>query len=180
MQQANLKINKFLGIRNDNSGDTTLKIGELSKMQNFKIAEGYTAVKRNGYTQMLTTAFSNKIDGMWYGKINGNNHLVAASGGGIYVVGADGVAVQIGTMTQGKTNFSFFNDALYIQNGIEYMKFTADIEEIPSVSLFDSTTYASTYPATVTAATATLVKISTDIFSAVWLAKACEISCPIT
>lgn len=151
-KEITLKIDKFLGIRNDGSGETNLKKGELSQMQNFKIAEGYKAVKRRGYTQVLQEAFATPIDGVWYGKIKGNFYLVVATDGNFYIVNEDGTTTLIGTMRKGKVNFFTFNDALYVQNGMDYKKFTAETEEVPvSDKLFESTTYAGTYPTTVTA-----------------------------
>lgn len=151
-KEITLKIDKFLGIRNDGSGETNLKKGELSQMQNFKIAEGYKAVKRRGYTQVLQEAFATPIDGVWYGKIKGNFYLVVATDGKFYIVNEDGTTTLIGTMRKGKANFFTFNDALYVQNGTDYKKFTAETEEVPvSDKLFESTSYAGTYPTTVTA-----------------------------
>lgn len=123
MKTVQLNIDKFLGLHSDALGDTELKIGELSAMQNFKITENYNLEKRTGYNDVLTSATAHSIQGQWYGKLNGTDTHLFASNGHIYKNVGDGSVVDLGTLTDAKTNFFYFGDSVYIQNGSEYKKY---------------------------------------------------------
>jgi hypothetical protein len=116
-----MNIDKFLGI---NATGNDLKKGELANMQNFKITDGYDVEKRNGYTAVLNTATTKPINGQWYGKIGSTYYHLFASNGHIYQNDGDGTVTDLGTLTDAPTNFFFFKDAVYIQNGTEYKKWT--------------------------------------------------------
>lgn len=82
---AQIKIDKFLGLHLDSTGDTGLKIGEMSRCDNIRITENYKARKRNGYEEEFNSIATDKpIRGMWYGRINSTYHFLFACNGYIY------------------------------------------------------------------------------------------------
>ena len=121
MANLQMNIDKFLGI---NATGNDLKKGELANMQNFKITDGYDVEKRNGYTEVLDTALGENIQGQWYGKIGATYWHLFACDGHVYANDGDGTVTDLGTLTDAPTNFFFFKDAVYIQNGAEYKKWT--------------------------------------------------------
>lgn len=115
-------INTFLGLNEDTSGETQLKLGESPYMINWKITDSYKLKKRSGYKSLF--ALLNKpIRGMWYGKLNGTYHFLFACNGNIYEHNlTTHTNTSIGTLTDDKTFFFNFNDKVYILNGYEYKK----------------------------------------------------------
>lgn len=83
-QTSTITIDKFLGINLSNSGDTNLKIGELSKCNNIRIIDNYKARKREGYEELFSSITSKKIQGMWHGSIGGAYRFLFACGGFLY------------------------------------------------------------------------------------------------
>jgi hypothetical protein len=78
-QQAPAEINLFLGVNEDVDGALGLKLGEASKMRNFKTTPKLKLKQREGYKQVLnfgTTAINGMI--LFEGK------LIVATGGIIY------------------------------------------------------------------------------------------------
>jgi hypothetical protein len=124
MKTVQMNIDKFLGLHNDSLGDTELKIGELSDMKNFFITKNYNVQKRSGYLAQLTTATGHIIRGQWYGKIGATFHHIFASDGHIYKNVGNGTTTDLGMLTDAPTQFFYFGDAVYIQNGTEYKKWT--------------------------------------------------------
>jgi hypothetical protein len=124
MQTIRLNIDKFLGLHDDSLGDTELKIGELSDMKNFFITKNFDVQKRGGYLSKLTTPTGEIIQGQWYGKIGATYFHLFASNGHIYKLNSDGTTADLGTLTDASTSFFYFGDAVYIQNGTEYKKWT--------------------------------------------------------
>ena len=47
------KIDRFLGLNEDSTGDTQLKLGESPDMTNFRITENYKLKKREGYSPLF-------------------------------------------------------------------------------------------------------------------------------
>lgn len=137
-KEAKLNIKQFLGLRYDDAGDTNLAVGEFSQMQNFKIISNYKLQKRTGYTALLETDLETPIQGQWYGVLDETQTHVIATGGKLYTV-SEGVLTEIGELTDAVTSFFFFDNALYILNGHEFLKYdgTSDAESfegyIPTV-----------------------------------------------
>ena len=131
-----LKIKTFLGLNQSPDGDTNLRIGELSAMQNFKITRDKHLQIRPGTKTLLTlrTAWNTwaasqsspvsnpKFCGSWYGKVGDAYHLIAAFGGAIFDVNIETSAVKaIGSCTQDTTTFFGFDSKVYLLNGHEYL-----------------------------------------------------------
>lgn len=112
------QIKKFLGLNESEDGDTNLKMGEASFMQNWKVTnEGHLKV-RPGYRAVAT--FKNAVRGLWTGFVNGEVKTVCAADGCIYEL-KDGAAVKIGDCVDDATSFFGFQNKLYILNGHEYL-----------------------------------------------------------
>lgn len=119
-----VEINKFLGINENEDGQTQLLLGESPNMVNWRVTENFKLKKRYGYEPLFDNLGS-EIKGMWYGSINGTYHFLFACNGHIYEHDLTlGTNIDLGTLTDAKTFFFAFNDALYIMNGYEYKKWT--------------------------------------------------------
>ena len=127
-----LRISKWLGLNEAQDGDTNLKLGELSVMENMRITrEGHLQKRPGSKTKLdLSEAFAAytgekaedpKPCGAWYGTVAGKEQLVVAYGGVIFRVDtAEWTAHAIGSMTQAETSFFPFSGKLYFLNGNEY------------------------------------------------------------
>lgn len=119
-QATTVQLDNFFGLRENQSGDLTLKDGELAKCTNCRITDNFKIQKRDGYTEKIA-GIGNPIRGMWHGKIAGVSKFVFARDGKIYEGDlSGGTATQIGIITDARTFFFGFSDKLYVQNGIEY------------------------------------------------------------
>lgn len=98
MTERNLTIDKWLGLNAGYAGETQLKTGEFSSMQNFRIVDGNKPKKRYGYESILTTPLGSNVNGQWYGKLNEEYFHLAASAGKLYRI-LDFVANEIGSLT---------------------------------------------------------------------------------
>lgn len=145
---STVKIEKFLGVRLDDDGDTNLKVGELSRCDNIRITSNYKAKKREGYLQLFNAISANKrIQGMWYGLLGSTYHFLCACNGHIYKVNMSTYALtDLGTLADAPTSFFTFNSKLYIQNGTEYYAWTGT-GSIAVVAGYRPVTYVATPPA---------------------------------
>jgi hypothetical protein len=71
-----LRIERFLGLNEDTTGDTQLQIGESPNMTNFRLSENYKLEKREGYSELFSTQGAYRTRGMWYGDLNGNQEFL--------------------------------------------------------------------------------------------------------
>lgn len=118
-QSPPTRIDKFLGINEDTSGDTQLQLGESPDMTNYRLTENYKLRKREGYEELFATLGVHDVQGMWYGKLSGTFYLLFACNGNVYKSVA-GVNTSIGTLTDAKTHFFSFADKVYMINGTDY------------------------------------------------------------
>lgn len=112
-------ISVFRGLNESSDGDTELKLGEASKMFNWRVTDGGKLKKMEGYAPLFPSLGTGVIQGQFYGDVGGAYQHLFAHGGNIYKRVA-GVNSIIGTMTDAKTSFFFFQNKVYIQNGHEY------------------------------------------------------------
>ena len=120
-----VQLDNFYGVRENQSGDLTLKDGELAKCTNCRITDNFKIQKRDGYEEFTATGSGGEIRGMWYGKVNGTNKLLIARDSNVYDINlSTGVATGIGAITDARTFFFDFADKVYIQNGNEYKVWT--------------------------------------------------------
>lgn len=114
------QIDKFLGLNEDTTGETQLKLGESPYMVNWQITENYKLRKRTGYIERIDNFGDYPVQGLWCGKINGTEYFIFARAGKIIKVDPTLGEVEIGTLTDAKTFFFAFSNKLYILNGYEY------------------------------------------------------------
>ena len=140
-----LKIKEFLGLNENQDGDTKIRVGELSEMRNFAITrDGHLQIRPGTQTVLaLRSAWDSWADsqeegveehpvfcGCWYGMVGGKYHLLCAFGGVIFDVDILLESVKaVGTCTQDKTSFFGFDEKVYLLNGHEYKSWTGEAEE---------------------------------------------------
>jgi len=111
------KIDRFLGINLNDTGDTQLQVGESPNMLNFRITSDYKLRTREGYIELFPK-LNKPIKAAWRGKIGNDYHFLFACDGKVYKYGEE--LTVIGNIQDAMTNFINFNDKLYIQDGHEY------------------------------------------------------------
>lgn len=127
-----LKISRWLGLNEAQDGDTNIKAGELSALQNMKITREGHLQKRAGTKTLLdinalwsaytgTKATTPEYSGMWNGYVAGKERFLIAYGGVVWNVDFSAwTAAAIGELTQDTTTFFGFSEKVYILNGHEY------------------------------------------------------------
>ena len=129
-----MSIRAFLGINQNDDGDTKIKTGELADMRNFKITRDKHLQIRPGtktlfllreawdlWAQSNTPSTDTPVFcGAWEGLVGGGSHLIAAFGGVVFDIDKTLWSAQaIGTATQDKTSFFGFDEKVYLLNGHE-------------------------------------------------------------
>jgi len=112
-------INVFLGVNQSNDGDTELKLGEASTCMNWVVTDANKLKKAIGYMPLFPSLGAGVIQGQWLGNVAGTRVHLFAHGGNIYKRVANTNTI-IGTLTDAKTSFFFFQGKVYILNGHEY------------------------------------------------------------
>lgn len=139
-----MKIKEFLGLNENQDGDTKIKVGELSEMRNFAITrDGHLQIRPGTHTILnLRSAWDTWAAGQdgdteenpvfcgsWYGMANGKYHLLCAFGGVIFDVDILlETMTPVGTCTQDETSFFGFDEKVYLLNGHEYKSWTGEAE----------------------------------------------------
>lgn len=111
------QIQKFLGINESRDGDTQLKYGEASEMQNFRVTPQYHLKVRSGLRTIK--AFTGPVRGLWCGYVAGMKKLLCAADGGVWDL--TGTPRRIGDIWDDQTTFFGFDNKVYILNGHEYL-----------------------------------------------------------
>ena len=118
------RLDKFLGLNENPSGDTKLRFGEGSVVKNWKITRDRNLQKRPGSKTLYDLATDEPIQGMWFGNINGHETGLAASGDYLYKFYYDDFLETPTTLgaidTTNRVNFFAFSNIVYILNGKEY------------------------------------------------------------
>ena len=121
-------ISCWLGLNENQDGDTLLKSGEAAEMRNFRITRDGSLQKRPGYRTIHTTrTWTGAIGGIWHGFISGTAHTLFAAGGKIYEYdfstnAATSVMAAGTSFTAAATAFFGFGDKVYAMNGHEYLE----------------------------------------------------------
>ena len=105
-------IKSFLGLNMNETGETQLKLGEASKVKNFRITKDFKLEKMYGYSEEYDP--NAKIRANWVGNLKGTDMNVYVADGKAYKNGT-----QIGTLTDDITSIFEFNQKLYFINGHE-------------------------------------------------------------
>lgn len=123
-------IDEFKGV-NRSETETLLELGEASYMSNWMITDDKKLKKMFGYSA-LNEATDEKINGMWYGKINGENRFLFARGGKVYELKENPITHEIEEIELGEivdaypTTFWAANNVVYIMDGHEFYQWDGD------------------------------------------------------
>ena len=162
------QIRRFLGLNENDDGDTRLKLGEAAEMRNWRITGNGSLQVRPG-TEMkikVGSIVSNEwvgdpIQGMWYGLIGGAKLLVIAAGGKFYTSDmttisstAPHVGEYVTTQLTGTCNatghveFFQYNTILYAMDGTHYMSWDGTSGGFSSVAGYVPTVMTGVNPTT--------------------------------
>ena len=114
-------LDKFFGV-NKQETETLLELGEASEMSNWTITDDLKLKKQYGYKSLNASVAGKKVNGMWWGKINGVDHFLFARGGKVYEYDFTAkTEVEIGTIVDAyPTTFFASNNVVYILDGTEF------------------------------------------------------------
>jgi hypothetical protein len=114
-------IESFLGV-NKSETETLLKLGEASDMSNFLISDDNKLQKQYGYIHLNAAVTGKKINGIWYGSLNGVNHLLFARGGKVYEHNlATDIDTELGSIVDAyPTTFWVTNNTVLIMDGTDF------------------------------------------------------------
>jgi len=128
-------ISQWIGLNESPDGDTKLKTGEGSVVQNWKITRDNNLRRRGGYkmpqylngsTMTDLVLGEGEVKGIFSGTVNGEETVLAACDGHVYKLW-DGIAwckEEIGLIdTSNRITFFPFGGIVYILNGIEYYQY---------------------------------------------------------
>ena len=124
-------IDTFKGV-NKSETETLLELGEASEMSNFMITDDQKLKKMFGYSA-LNEATDKKINGMWYGKIKGENRFLFARDGKVYElkttqwVPTEIEEIELGEIVDAyPTTFWAANNVVYIMDGHEFYQWDGE------------------------------------------------------
>ena len=112
------QIQRFLGLNENMDGDTQLKLGEASNIENFRVTQQYHLQGRPG-TRAIKT-FEGPVRGLWSGYVAGREKMLCAADGAVWDI-TEEPARRIGDIFDDETTFFGFNDKVYVLNGHEDM-----------------------------------------------------------
>jgi hypothetical protein len=118
-------INAFRGLNQNPDGDTKLKLGEASIIDNFRITRDGNLQRRPGTHTEIDMELEYPVKGLWTGFVGGHEYILGACNGKLYKFWADTTqtfaASEIGAIdtTTAVTIFPFSN-IVYILDGKKY------------------------------------------------------------
>ena len=112
-----LQIQQFLGLNESKDGDTQLKAGEASKMENWQVTPQFHLKIRPGLQEI--ERFQGAVQGLWHGFVAGKEITLCAADGAVWEI-SEGKR-RLGDIFDAPTTFFGFNDKVYILNGHEYL-----------------------------------------------------------
>lgn len=130
-----LKIQAFLGLNENPDGDTTLKVGEMAEMRNFRITQDKHLQIRPGSKTILSLADAlsslgqgnvqdgaeTRVYGVWRGIAGASEHILASFGGHIWDIDTkNSAAKDKGSAPMGEVSFFGFGGKVYLLGGGEY------------------------------------------------------------
>lgn len=130
-----LKIKSFLGLNENPDGDTTLKVGEMAEMRNFRVTQDKHLQIRPGSKTLLSLADAlsalsgepaggeseTRVYGVWRGIVGPSEHILAVYGGHIWDIDAESSsASNKGACQNSEATFFGFGGKVYLLNGGEY------------------------------------------------------------
>ena len=108
-----LQIQKFLGLNESKDGDTQLKVGEASRMENWQVTPQYHLRVRPGMQEI--ESFQGPVRGLWHGYVAGDEVTLCAADGGVWKI-SEG-KTRLGNIVDAPTEFFGFNNKVYMLNG---------------------------------------------------------------
>ncbi len=127
---AHVALKAFSGLRENADGDTKLNYGEMARMENFRLT-------RHGHLQIrpgrkTVFALNGEVTALWSGLCLGREVLLAAIGGGIYLLDAGAETAQrIGTCARQRGSFFAFEGKVYLLDGENYQVWTGEGDFAP-------------------------------------------------
>lgn len=114
-------LDTFLGV-NKSETETLLTFGEASDMSNWIITDDRKLKKIYGYKSLNAKVPGQRINGMWYGPLHGEYHLIFARGGKVYKYDFNTkTEIELGTIVDAyPTTFFVTNNTVYILDGTEF------------------------------------------------------------
>lgn len=113
-------LDTFLGV-NKSETETLLQLGEASAMSNWMISDDRKLKKQYGYAHLNEKVAGKKVNGEWYGSLNGVNYHLFARGGKVYELSDTGVETDLGAVVGSyPTAFFVTNNVVYIMDGTEF------------------------------------------------------------
>lgn len=124
------KIERFLGLNENQDGQYGLKLGEAVKQIGWRVTSGGQLKKMEGY-QTIFEGLTGKVQGMWYGKLNNSFFFLFANNGHLWKGDlVNKTKTDLGTLTDAPTRFMPFGDKVYILNGYEYKSYDGTTFEV--------------------------------------------------
>lgn len=97
------RIDKFLGVNEDTSGDTQLILGESPDCVDFRIKDNFKLAMREGYEELFTSLGAYDIQGIWNGSLNSTEYFLFAANGKVWlketIAGTDYASIDTATYT---------------------------------------------------------------------------------
>lgn len=119
-----VQIRAFLGLNENPDGETTLKVGEFSRMRNFRITQDRHLQKRPGAKALLqlpTVGTGPHLFGVWHGMVGGQEHTLANYDGKLLDVDLTAHTWrEVGTAAAASTQFFGFGGKVYALDGSHY------------------------------------------------------------
>ena len=112
-------IQRFLGVNESLDGDTQLKLGEASLMENWRVTPQYHLRIRPGLKTIWK--FTGPVRGLWSGDLAGRRRMLAAADGKVWQLTDGGKKDALASLTDSAVTFLPFSNKLYILNGHEYL-----------------------------------------------------------
>lgn len=125
-------IDRWLGLCEMPDGDTKLKMGQASVLENWKITRDLNLQRRPG-TRTICTLGDGKVAGLWHGNVKGIDTMLAACSGHMWKLTRNEetdslAATDLGILnTDNRVNFFPFDDIVYMLNGHEYYQYDGSI-----------------------------------------------------
>lgn len=119
------QLKEFLGLHQNPDGDTKLKMGEATAMQNFRITRDGNLQRRPGTLTIARLTDGEPIRGMWVGFVDKEEVFLAAAGGKLWRLYDDYETepLELGEInTDNDVHFFGFSEIVYMLNGKQYMQ----------------------------------------------------------
>ena len=121
-QETVFTVKRWLGLNQNPGGDTKLKYGEASVMDNWRITRDGNLRRRPG-TEEMAQLGSTAVRGLWSGRVAGRDCVLAACGGQLWELfdGADWTKKKLGPVEAENEVFCFgFDTRVWILDGRSY------------------------------------------------------------